>query len=202
MQPRNVDYRGAPALAQPHGASAGDPATKGPAARARTIRGAATWSMIWHMPTLRITASALLPAPPAVVYGLIADYRRGHPSILPPAYFEDLTIEAGGQGAGTRIRFTMKAFGSRQVSRAYVTEPDPGRVLVETVEGSGIVTTFTVTPAPDQAAHVVLATDYPTRGLRGWVETLVVPRYLKKVYAEELRLLGQRAAEAARSGAA
>jgi hypothetical protein len=148
------------------------------------------------MRTLRVDASALIPAPPSVVYALIADYRRGHPSILPPEYFEDLIVEDGGQGAGTRVRFTMKAFGKREVSRARVTEPHPGRVLVETVEDRGIVTTFTVEPWQANESKVTLTTEYPTRGVRGWFEALVVPRYLRKVYAAELRLLARRAVEA------
>jgi hypothetical protein len=142
--------------------------------------------------------SAHVAAPPPVVYGLIADYRQGHPSILPPEYFENLVVEEGGQGAGTRIRFTMKAFGRREESRARVTEPEPGRVLVETVEGSGIVTTFTVDPAPG-GTLVTFDTTYPVRGLGGWLQRLVVPGYLRKVYAAELRLLGHRAAEEARA---
>jgi hypothetical protein len=149
------------------------------------------------MRILTIHASALIPAPPAVVYGLIADYRVGHPSILPPEYFEDLVVEEGGRGAGTRIRFTMKAFGSRESSRALVSEPEPGRVLVETVEGRGIVTTFTVDPSPDGGAKVTLATAYPAPGLRGWFESFLVPGFLKKVYAAELGLLAQRARAAA-----
>lgn len=152
--------------------------------------------------TLHITASATVSAPATIVYDLIADYERGHPSILPPEYFDGLTVEAGGRGAGTRIRFVMKALGRRQVSYAQVTEPAPGRVLVETVEGAGIVTTFTVTPTADGATNIRLDTRYPVHGVRGWFERLVVPRYLKKVYAAELRLLAQRAAEAAGEGAA
>jgi len=152
------------------------------------------------MRVLHITSSAIVNAPAPVVYDLIADYHEGHPSILPPEYFDGLAVEAGGRGAGTRIRFTMKAFGRRQVSTATVTEPEPGRVLVETVEGSGIVTTFTVTPRADGTTEVTFDTRYPARGLGGWFEALVVPGYLKKVYSAELRLLSQRAAEAAGKG--
>lgn len=148
------------------------------------------------MSTLRVDASAIIQAPPPVVYALIADYRHGHPSILPPEYFEDLVVEGGGQGAGTRVRFTMKAFGTKEVSRALITEPEPGRVLVETVEGRGIVTTFTVEPSTGGESKVTLTTDYPAKGVRGWLEALVVPRYLRKVYAAELRLLARRAVEA------
>lgn len=143
--------------------------------------------------SLRIVESATMAAPASVVYDLIADYHQGHPSILPPEYFEDLVVEAGGRGTGTRIRFTMKAYGSREVSCAHVTEPEPGRRLVETVEGRAIVTTFTVEPLPGETTRVTIATDYPVAGLRGWLERWVVPRYLRRVYAAELRLLEQRA---------
>ena len=90
----------------------------------------------------------------------------------------------------------MKAFGAREVSRARVTEPHPGRVLVETVEDRGIVTTFTVEPSQSNESKVTLRTEYPTRGIRGWFEALIVPAYLRRVYAAELRLLAQRAIEA------
>jgi hypothetical protein len=151
------------------------------------------------MPILRVTASAVLPAPAAVIYGLLADYRRGHPGILPPQYFEGLVVEEGGRGEGTIIRFTMRAFGSQETSRARVTEPEPGRVLVESVEGRGIVTTFTVDPAGPDSARVTIGTAYPAGGLRGWFEALLVPGYLRKVYAAELRLLAEHAAAAART---
>jgi hypothetical protein len=147
------------------------------------------------MPTLKVDASAVIQAPPSVVYALISDYRHGHPSILPPEYFEDLVVEEGGQGAGMRVRFTMKAFGTKDVSRAHITEPHPGRVLVETVQDRGVVTTFTVETSTPNESKVTLTTEYPTKGVRGWFEALVVPKYLRKVYAAELRLLAQRAME-------
>jgi hypothetical protein len=145
------------------------------------------------MGALLVQVSASVPAPAQRVYAIIADYRRSHPSILPPQYFDDLVVEEGGVGAGTRISFTMNAYGSRTRSRARVTEPEPGRVLVETVEGSGIVTRFTVEPTAGDTSRVTIETTYPLRGVRGWFERLVVPGFLKKVYAAELELLKVRA---------
>jgi hypothetical protein len=146
------------------------------------------------MRTLLVQMSAMVPAPAPRVYGIIADYHRGHPSILPPQYFDDLVVEEGGVGAGTRISFTMNAYGSRTRSRARITEPEPGRVLVETVEGSGIVTRFVVEPLAGDTSRVTIETTFPLRGLRGWFERLVVPGYLRKVYRAELDLLETRAA--------
>ena len=59
-----------------------------------------------------VTASALIPAPPQNVYQLIADYRNGHPRILPKPYFIALHVEKGGYGEGTIINYQMKVMGA------------------------------------------------------------------------------------------
>jgi hypothetical protein len=144
------------------------------------------------MAIVRVTAGRTVAAPAATVYGIIADYREGHPSILPPRYFEDFRVEAGGQGAGTRIRFTMRSYGNRVACQADVTEPEPGRVLVETDSKTGTITRFIVEPLEPNRSRVTFETDYRTVGVRGWLESLLVPRYLKTVYAAELDLLESR----------
>jgi polyketide cyclase/dehydrase/lipid transport protein len=152
------------------------------------------------MPVLRAAASVVIAAPASTVYGIIADYRIGHPAILPPQYFEDFVVEAGGQGAGTRIRFTMRSYGSRLPCQAYVTEPEPGRLLVETDERTGTTTRFLVEPLDGGRARVTFETDYhQARGPRGWLEALLVPRYLRTVYAAELQMLAERATLTARN---
>jgi hypothetical protein len=40
--------------------------------------------------------SAIIHAPAARVYGIIADYRVHHPRIVPPEYFRTVEVEAGG----------------------------------------------------------------------------------------------------------
>ena len=149
------------------------------------------------MGSVNVVAWRIVAAPATVVYELIADYRTGHPSILPPQYFEDLVVEEGGRGAGTRIRFTMKSFGTKRISRANVTEPDPGRLLVETDIETGTTTKFIVEPLGDRQTRVTFDTVYPTRGLRGWFEWWFVRRYLNKVYDVELKQLERRALEEA-----
>lgn len=154
------------------------------------------------MPEIRAMSSALIPASPPTVYGLIADYHRGHPSILPPKYFENLTVEQGGVGAGTRISFEMRSFGTVQRFRGDVTEPEPGRRLVETYPDMGIETVFTVDPVDGgRRSRVTIATSYRRPGLRGWLERLVAPAFLRGVYAAELRLLAERAAGRGRRSA-
>lgn len=147
------------------------------------------------MPNIHASASSVIPAPAARIHDFIADYRNGHPRILPPQYFGALTVERGGRGAGTRIRFEMKAFGRTTIASGDITEPDPGRVLVETLD-DGIVTTFRVEPVDARQTRVTIATNYVKPGLWGWLERLVAPRFLQKVYAAELAQLARVATEA------
>ena len=146
--------------------------------------------------TYRVSAVRRIDAAPEQVFGILADYRVGHPAILPRRFFTGLEVEQGGYGAGTVIRYGMRAAGRVTRARAAVTEPVPGRVLVETDLGDrGIVTTFTVSPAGEGASEVEFATDLPSRGgLAGRLERMFVRRYLRRVYAEELQLLAERAA--------
>ena len=98
------------------------------------------------MEVIRVSKSAVIPAPAPLVYSLIADYREGHPRILPRRYFGRLEVEQGGFGAGTIIRYEIKLFGTERKVRAEITEPRPGMELVETDFATGARTTFTVAP--------------------------------------------------------
>jgi len=139
------------------------------------------------MPLIHVSSSRLIPAAPNRVYAIIADYQTGHPQILPSRYFSNLQVEQGGIGAGTVIRFQMHAFGSTQTIRAEITEPIPSELLLETIAATGLQTSFHVVPQSDgKASHVTIETKWDVKGLAGWIQSLMVPRYLRKVYAEEL----------------
>ena len=144
------------------------------------------------MTTQRISERAIIPAPAQAVYATIADYHNGHPAILPKPWFQDLVVEQGGVGAGTVIRFTMRVLGSMHTLRAKITEPVPGRVLVETND-TGSVTTFTVTPAAgSSASEVEIATEVPVRpGIAGALERLATKAILRRIYPRELELLAK-----------
>ena len=154
------------------------------------------------MAQYRVSASRLIQAPAPQVYAIIADYHNGHPHILPKPPFISLVVEQGGIGEGTVIVFQMQLMGRTQTFRAEVTEPKPGRVLVETNE-SGTVTTFTVEPSDDgQYAHVMIATDSEVRdGVLGAVSGWFTKRLLHPIYERELELLENIAMERAEQGA-
>jgi hypothetical protein len=151
-----------------------------------------------------VSAAAHIDAPPRRVYDIIADYRSGHPLILPPQ-FRNFTVEQGGVGDGTVIRFEVRVFGRTTRFRAFVTEPEPGRVLVErNVEPAPSVTTFTV--VPDRSAvdtRITITTDQTTEhaGVLGAIERFVTTRVMRKMYAEELVLLAAKAREPEAPGA-
>ena len=79
------------------------------------------------MPLINISVSESIDAPAASLYEIISDYKVGHPSILPAQYFGKLEVLEGGRGAGTRIRFEMKAFGATRLKSVR-----PTRVLDST----------------------------------------------------------------------
>ncbi|MCK6626246.1 MAG: SRPBCC family protein [Anaerolineae bacterium] len=143
------------------------------------------------METYNVTESALINAPAEKVYAILADYRNGHPHILPRPPFVSLEVEEGGIGAGTRFRMQMRAFGKTQTAQAVVTEPEPGRVLVETIPEAGIVTTFVVMPAGNgQQARTTFSTDLKApRGLLAPLERWMTRRFLEQTYRRELQLL-------------
>jgi uncharacterized protein YndB with AHSA1/START domain len=144
------------------------------------------------MPRIRVQASSYIPASPKTVYAILADYREGHPSILPPEDFSDYEVEAGGVGEGTRIRFAMPGFGNPRHFEMEVTEPEPGRVLRETDRRTGTVTTFTVEPADDpMISRVTMCSEWRRPGVMGLIERWFAKPFLRRIYIEELHRLAE-----------
>lgn len=140
-----------------------------------------------------VSASAVIPARRERVYSLIANYNDGHPRIL-PKQFTSLVVEQGGVGAGTVIRFQMSLLGRKQTVRAAVTEPEPGRVLVETdLDTNGAVTTFSVNPGGAPAdSYVTISTVLPVReGFLGKLEKTLTTLLLRPMYVKELENLAR-----------
>jgi hypothetical protein len=135
----------------------------------------------------RVSAQRLIDAPADVLYHCLADYVEHHrpDGFLPPA-FSDLEILHGGVGAGTEIQWVINAGGRRRTVTATVTEPVPGRRLVET--GSGIETTFMVEPTV-RGTWVRFDTTIDDRGLQGVLTRLFAARIFEPVFEDELRRL-------------
>ena len=144
-----------------------------------------------RMKTQIVSASKIINAPAEEIYKIIADYRDGHPHILPKAYFSSLEVEEGGFGEGTVIQFQMRILGQTQNFRALITEPDPGCVLLETDLSSDNSTSFTVWSLGNRGqARVTIMTVLKNRPL---LEGLLAKILLTNVYRQELELLARMA---------
>lgn len=140
------------------------------------------------MAEIIVSASAPVQAPPAVVYGILADYRDGHPHILPRPHFGALVVESGGRGAGTVFTVQARQGMKMHTFRMAVTEPEPGRVLVETDQDprSDLVSTFIVDPAEGGHSRVTITTRWTRGGVRGFLESLLLPRLAAPIYRKEI----------------
>ena len=139
-----------------------------------------------------VEASAVIDAPAALVYAIVADYKDGHQAILPRPYFVSVDVLEGGTGAGTKLKVTMKVMGQDFVFNEEVTEPEPGRVLVEADNEAGLSTTFTFEPLSDTQTRVTISTvGKASPGIKGWLEKMMNPMIMGKIYRQELENLAQ-----------
>jgi len=151
------------------------------------------------MGSIRVSAEGRVEAPAETVFGYLADMRGHRPAFLPPA-FSGFLVESGGVGAGTITRFTVNAGGHRRTYRMRVTEPEPGRVLVESDTNSSLVTTTTVTP-DGSASRVRISTTWDgAAGAGGFFERLFAPRVMQGIYADALDRLNAYARDQAATG--
>ena len=140
------------------------------------------------------SAERTIDAPADQVYKYLADMHL-HSRFLPPPFY-DFQVEERGAGTGSVVRFKINFAGGIRELRMQVTEPEPGRALVQTdTNGSGLVTTFTVTPQGEQARVNITSRFDGETGVAGVVERIIAPRRLHRVYAEELTRLDAYARE-------
>jgi hypothetical protein len=140
------------------------------------------------MSQIHVEASAVIDARPEDVYAVISDYKVGHPAILPKE-FTKLTVEKGGTGAGTVIYVGMQVMGVKQDYRLVVSEPEPGRMLVETDTEKGVTTYFKFEPlAGGKQTKFSIASDMRVSpGFAGFMEKLMTPPITRRIYKQELQ---------------
>lgn len=139
------------------------------------------------MGTITVVQEGRVGAPADLTYRLIADDAH-HRQFLPDG-FSDFEVLEGGIGAGTLHRFTVTAGGRAREYVMRVDEPQPGRVITETDQGSSLVTSFTVTPDGDSCLVRIETRWNGTGGIGGFFERTFAPRVMRKMYADELTRL-------------
>ncbi len=138
------------------------------------------------------TAERVVRAPVQQVLTALADYSGTRPRLL-PEQFSDYRVEAGGQGAGTRVHWRFAATSKRVRDQLVsVTQPGPDQ-LVETDANSSMVTSWTLYPVDAGVTTVRVRTTWAgASGIGGFFERTFAPRGLRRVYGEMLgRLDGE-----------
>jgi hypothetical protein len=135
----------------------------------------------------RYSVERVIDAPADVVYRCLADYVHHHRpgGFLPPA-FSNQEVLRGGLGDGTVIRLSVTLGGRTNTMTAHISEPEPGRVLVE--HSQKVETTFTVQPEGHQS-RVRFETVLEAGGLLELVIRVLAARLLRPVYTDELQRL-------------
>jgi uncharacterized protein YndB with AHSA1/START domain len=136
------------------------------------------------MAKVEASAERTIDAPADQVYGYLADMHQ-HPQFLPPA-FSDFQVEEGGVGTGSVTRFAVTAGGRTRNYRMRVTEPEPGRTLVESDANSSLVTTFNVEPRDDKSLVRISTRWDGAPGIGGFFERTFAPRAMHRIYLDEL----------------
>lgn len=136
------------------------------------------------MAKVEASAERTIDAPADAVYRYLADMHK-HPHFLPPA-FTDFRVEEGGVGEGTVTAFTVTAGGRTRAYRMRVTEPEPGRTLVESDANSSLVTTFHVEPRDGKSLASISTSWDGASGVGGFFERTFAPRAMRRIYLDEL----------------
>jgi hypothetical protein len=145
------------------------------------------------MKDIRAETSAVIDASPEQVYRILRDYEVAHPAILPTEYFKDFAVESGGQGEGTVFRLRMQVYGRDFPYYMKVSEPVPGRELLETDLNTGNHSRFVIEPLEGgrKSKVTIIAHTRPSKGIAGQLERLMSPRIMRKIFDTELGILNQ-----------
>ncbi|MER5253521.1 MULTISPECIES: SRPBCC family protein [unclassified Streptomyces] len=144
------------------------------------------------MAQVEATTERIIAAQPEDVFDALADYEGTRSKIL-SEHFSEFEVREGGDGEGTLVHWKLQATSKRiRDCLLEVTEPTDGE-LVEKDRNSSMVTTWTVTPAGEGKARVVVSTVWNgAGGIGGFFEKTFAPKGLGRIYDE---VLGKLAAE-------
>jgi hypothetical protein len=141
------------------------------------------------MAQVEATTERIVAATPEAAFGTLADYAHARKELLPEQYSE-YEVREGGAGAGTLVHWRLQATSKRvRDCLLDVTEPSPGQ-LVEKDRNSTMVTTWTVTPAGEGKAKVVVSATWSgATGIGGFFERTFAPKGLNRIHDQVLAKL-------------
>ncbi|WP_300010470.1 SRPBCC family protein [Pseudonocardia sp.] len=136
----------------------------------------------------QVTASAerTIDAPADRVAAALADYESVRPRILTDR-FSEYRVDAGGQGAGSRVHWKLAATEKRVRDQLVDVDVPVDGTLVERDANSSMVTTWQVRPAgADRSTVTVTSTWNGASGIGGFFERTFAPKGLRRIYDEVL----------------
>ncbi len=140
------------------------------------------------------TAERVVMAPVDRVRSALADYAGTRRRVL-PEQFSDYRVEAGGQGAGTRVAWRFAATAKRVRDQLVEVRQPDADTLVETDTRSSMVTTWTLHPADAGLTTVRVRTTWNGGGgIGGFFERTFAPKGLRRVYEDLLGRLDREVA--------
>lgn len=144
------------------------------------------------MSHIHVKKERMIDARPEAVYEALADYKGQRKQMLTPNFL-DYTIERGGRGGGTMLRYRLQAAGRERPYHISVQEPVKGQVLVERDTNSSLVTTWSVAPVKDgDKSRVSVESEWTGgSGVKGFFERTFAPLGLRRIYDTMLSRLEQ-----------
>ena len=141
------------------------------------------------MAHIKAETNTTIAASPDTVYEFLADYSERRPRILTPN-FSDYSVEEGGQGAGTVVRYRMGA-GRERPYRMRVEEAERGSLIKERDTDSSFTTTWELSPADGgESTRVRVTVEWDgASGVAGIFERLFAPGGVRGVYSGVLENL-------------
>ncbi|MFI0815204.1 SRPBCC family protein [Streptomyces sp. NPDC021098] len=134
------------------------------------------------MGQVEATTERIVTGKPEDVFDALADYREVRPKLL-TEQFSEYEVREGGDGEGTLVHWRLQATSKRvRDCLLEVSEPTDGQ-LVEKDRNSSMVTTWTVTPAGEGKARVVVTSVWNgAGGIGGFFERTFAPKGLARIY--------------------
>lgn len=144
-----------------------------------------------EMSVIHAEYSTVIDANAKDIYAVLADYHVGHAAILPRPPFTDLIVEKGGIGAGTVLTTRVKAYGRIMSYHQVVSEPEPGRVIMEKDMDTAQYSMFTLDPLNGgKQTRVTIFCEFPVvPGFEGVLQRMFQPAYSRGILKQELHNL-------------
>lgn len=143
------------------------------------------------MSSIHVKSERVIDAKPEDVYEALADYKVKRQQMLTPNFL-DYTVEKGGHGNGTMLRYRLLAARRERPYHMSVQEPVKGQVITERDLNSSLVTTWKVASVDGgQKTRVSVESEWMGgRGIKGFFESTFAPIGLHRIYGRMLSLLG------------